>query len=260
MNYLTCDPSDTRILWRGLELARSGDPCFTMETTVEGLGSATPEQENTPLSIGASPGPLRFPPRDIIVTRVLTRTKEARDALRSAMVPNRVVWPEELVFTEWTHDEPRLIYAHARRMDASVNRSEMVTRGYTFDLLWTALDPRVYAVNETLFDITEDTPVSHEGTYNAVWRAELPGPFSGPRIWSDNGLDWWWPDVVIPDGQSLVVDFRLMTAFVGDVDVWGRAIDDMERPALAWTVPPSVTSLVSSTVPGAKMWVRDTWL
>lgn len=282
----TLNPQQTAtVTWRDVTIHTGNDLPSDDSTWIvrsatsmlNGIGMLEPIQDSIELRMGEAPAPFIWPRRDIYLTHVLTLSDNARNELKRVMAPLPSTQPQQLFLTDWDFTGTRFLWAHPRRMDLSISRQMSHYRGYAYDLAWRCLDPRIYSADEQLYNLNLDTGdetvstyVTHEGSFNAPWRAELPGPISAPRLWRSDqaATNWFWPDLTIASGHTLFIDSRKRTALVklndgsgaAIADVWGRAQNTNGRPSIEWGVPPGQGINIITNVPGAKFWVRDTWI
>lgn len=228
-----------------------------MDTEISGLGLAPSEEERLALAMGDAPSALRWPSRDIAITSVITKSAASREGLRKAMTAGPLTEP--LTFMEFDHDAARFFYARPQRMETTGSRSQFRTRGYVYDLLWTAYDPRTYSVVAHETTVSASNPlVPNDGVKPAPWVLEVEGPCTSPRLRNlDNDTGAWrWDGLTLTSGQTLVVDTRVRTAYVLEdgedpVDVWAMAQTDSGGVPMLFGIQPGGTHVGFARASGA---------
>jgi hypothetical protein len=248
----------------------SGDPTLTQGSAIAGLDLPNVDPTDLPVFMGSQPGRIAWPARDVAATQVACLAPGTVDQLRTLMLTGDAdAAPEPLDIaapTMWPG--VRRLYAVPRRCVSSLSRRGLVTRLLLRDLQWTGLDPRLYSPTETAHIFAADSEgdlavdVDHAGNVAAPWRATLNGPIVAPELRrADTGQAIRWPTVTIPGGQALDIDLRAGTAWLNDTtDVSGLSVDDDNRPAIEWEIPPGETIHITTNAPSATLWVRDAWL
>lgn len=260
-----CEPSETRLVWRGITIEMSGDPTLTTRSEISGLDLVNVDTTDLPVQMGSQGGRIAWPARDVAATKILCRAVATTELLRRAMITPDADAPLEPLDVDapalW--EGTRRLYVHPRRCTSTLARDAMMTRVTLRNLQWTALDPRWLSPedHEFVLDGLDGVEVEQVGNYAAPWRAELDGPVTSPYIRRvDTGAEIRWPGVAVGSGQTLTYDSRTDAAFVGLVDVSGLSVDENDLPALGWDFPPDVTVEVATNAPSGSVWVRDAWL
>lgn len=259
---ISCLAAPTTITWRGLTIGMTGNPSLTAGSQIDGLDLPDVDTADLPVLLGAQPGRIRWPARDLTVTEVITLDTATTEALRAVMITGDADASAEALDVEcptmWTGT--RRLWARPRRAQSSAARGSLVTRALLRNLQWAALDPRWYATAEN--EHTLPGTIGHAGNVQAPWRAVLAGPVAGPELRRTDTADAIrWPTVTLGAGDTLAINTRTMTATInGASDVWGLSVDDAGDPPIGWDLPPGVGIPITTNAPSGSVWVAATWL
>lgn len=220
-----------------------------------GLPSARTSDDQNSVDHGDHAGVDLLPGRTITITmNVLAEGLSLADALMDQatlafQVSKRNAFQEFQFVTQRPTHTKRFCWARARRCEFPSNYD--TARGHAVGAVQLyATDPRFFTLAQTVSEIAIPVGLNTsqgivqmlgnfaDGSYPVL---EISGPCTNPRIQNtDDGGRTIRIDVVVPNGQSLVIDTKAKTVFLNGVDQYDKVRADNEW----WVLVPGNNHIV----------------